>query len=304
MCFLYFQEYLLSSCVCDADKSEVRGSYSEEAYTVIRQHHDDLERRSRAVLTLHADGRTVSIWGLDANVRMARALISDLLVPLGARSHALLVAVKSAGANDRFSNTLSPGAESHDSCYDSDGSHSLSRHSSHDDVSRTVSDTLAAERVETGTIAAKPRVRSSESSPPSLATQQSGKNIFASHRVTKNPSPTPDQSDALTDSTESLSEDPEYLKRLAYVTKLGFSEAQLRVVLEKRGAGISQNELVDELVQLGSQGKSADEDSNSGSPEPDVDVHTEQSALGDSAAGEPGNNLRPIIIDGSNVAMR
>lgn len=41
--------------------------------------------------------------------------------------------------------SLSPSAESHDSCYDSDGSPHTSRLDLHDDVSRTVSDTLDAE---------------------------------------------------------------------------------------------------------------------------------------------------------------
>lgn len=301
--------------VCDQEKHELRGSYKEAAYAVIQQHHDTLERRSHAVLTLHPDGRTVSLWGHPGNVRMARALVNELLVPLEQGAHALLVTVNSAcSEEDRhipFCHTLSPGAESHDSCYDSDGSACLSHRSSHDDISRTVSDTLAAEHGDQEDIVRKVPVYASESSPPVLAVpaESQSSSPFSKQRTKSDGNHEEDHEDVpdedLNSSVESLSDDTDYLNKVHFTIKLGYTEDQLRAVLKRRGAHITQNELLSELITLGSLDKSTDDESPPRSPTPECSLPVTPHITSHSpVSAGPADNLRHIVIDGSNVAMR
>jgi len=85
-------------------------------------------------------------------------------------------------------------------------------------------------------------------------------------------------------------------------------------VLEKLGWHVGKNELLSELVQLGSLEKSDNESdehgdlNRSGQSESEVDFGGCNLDLtgnsDDCSEAAEGNNLRPIVIDGSNVAMR
>jgi hypothetical protein len=97
----------------------------------------------------------------------------------------------------------------------------------------------------------------------------------------------------------------EYLNRVQYAFKLGFSEAQLKIALSELGTATPKdNDLLQELIKLGTIGKSIDEES-------DLE---EEEGFDDGDAGCPPkviekpknneSNLRTIVIDGSNVAMR
>lgn len=126
--------------------------------------------------------------------------------------------------------------ESEDSSYDSDTENPGDTTSSmrqHEDVSRTVSDTLGAE--------------------------------FA----------------------EYVTAGPQYASRLEFAVKLGYTEQQVQQALRRLGPQPAQNELLAELVRLGAREQTGD------SAAPRADQSSSQ-------AEDP---LRPIVIDGSNVAM-
>ncbi|KAJ8975963.1 hypothetical protein NQ317_011931 [Molorchus minor] len=131
-----------------------------------------------------------------------------------------------------------------DSSYDSD--YELDPPTKHQDVSRTTSDTLAAEYAE--------YVQSSADVSPG------------------------------------------YTARVEFALKLGYTERLVQAALQKLGPSPTQNELLAELIKLGAQkGSSCD----SSPPESTVDVTELQME-----AIEGIQSLRPIVIDGSNVAMR
>ena len=153
--------------------------------------------------------------------------------------------------------TLSPGAESnHDSCYDSDTSPSRSRRNSsqHGDVSRTVSDTLAAELQDT------------ENGGDTQKEQQEQQDQHAS--------------------------------RVKYALKLGYSEQQLSQALDKVGQNADENKLLSALINLG-----VENDDDDGDKE-EEEVCTTPVVRKDNSEQSSHSNLRHIIIDGSNVAMR
>ncbi|XP_063990506.1 probable ribonuclease ZC3H12D isoform X1 [Diachasmimorpha longicaudata] len=158
------------------------------------------------------------------------------------------------------------GTEAEDSSYDSDyeaedsiGStvvhsqlESQVSSSTHSDVSRTTSDTLAAE--------------------------------FAEYVTVRGVSPT---------------QTPGYTARVEFALKLGYTERLVQVALHKLGPDPGQNELLAELIRLGASSARFTD-----SPE-DPDYLTEVEAPPEEARrpSESPGGLRPVVIDGSNVAM-
>uniref|UniRef100_A0ACB8GCA5 Uncharacterized protein n=1 Tax=Sphaerodactylus townsendi TaxID=933632 RepID=A0ACB8GCA5_9SAUR len=90
--------------------------------------------------------------------------------------------------------------------------------------------------------------------------------------------------------------------KLEFFCKLGYSKEQVGKVLEKLGQEASENDLLQELIQMGS----------SRIQEPENWMHQFHCKPRDQASGtvlpislpSVATALRPIVIDGSNVAMR
>ncbi|XP_019869434.1 probable ribonuclease ZC3H12D isoform X2 [Aethina tumida] len=143
------------------------------------------------------------------------------------------------------------GGGGEDSSYDSDCEADGPRHQ---DVSRTTSDTLAAEYVD--------YVQSSPLAPMVAAT-------------------TADAS-------------PGYTARVEFALKLGYTEKLVQTALQKLGQSPEQNELLAELIKLGAQRGASCDSSPSESPADVAELQAELEGL---------VQLRPIVIDGSNVAM-
>lgn len=92
-------------------------------------------------------------------------------------------------------------------------------------------------------------------------------------------------------------DDKSYSSRVEFGLKLGYSEKLVQAALNKLGPDPSQNELLGELIKLGAQMPRSVE-----SPSLTVDDVSSSSHL---AVQENSTvQLRPIVIDGSNVAMR
>ncbi|XP_032663087.1 probable ribonuclease ZC3H12D isoform X2 [Odontomachus brunneus] len=132
----------------------------------------------------------------------------------------------------------------------------------HPDVSRTASDTLAAE--------------------------------FAEYVTIQGPSPT---------------QSPGYTARVEFALKLGYTEKLVQAALQKLGPDPGQNELLAELIKLGATCSPRLSDSPE---EPDGLLDTEMGT--DEGGGSilttamtmnttSSAGLRPVVIDGSNVAM-
>lgn len=195
--------------------------------------------------------------------------------------------------------SCSPGADSNnDSCYDSDGSQTSSRRNSrslpsdHQDVSRTVSDTLAAEHTDTDEAKVK----------PTDIILNLDENQITSQLSLESPG---------TDSSEELLSVPEYSTKIQFAIKLGYTEEHLKAALKKVGFGADQNELLSELIKLGSTEGGAQSDDEEGEEKGHTDSPHRKGSMDDVGdimaqlpAGQGETNLRPIVIDGSNVAMR
>lgn len=89
---------------------------------------------------------------------------------------------------------------------------------------------------------------------------------------------------------------PSYASQVEFGVKLGYSETLVQLALLKLGGTPDKDELLAELIRLGTSvpraegdGDAADEVTDT---KEDIDPQPQQPAL------------KPIIIDGSNVAMR
>lgn len=102
--------------------------------------------------------------------------------------------------------------------------------------------------------------------------------------------------------------DREYQTKMEFALKLGYSGEQVETVLNKLGAAALINDVLAELVRLGNkvepeiQPCSSTATSTSRPPCVKETVSPEVSVEDDSV--DTYDNLRPIVIDGSNVAMR
>ncbi|KAJ7342037.1 hypothetical protein JRQ81_008435 [Phrynocephalus forsythii] len=95
--------------------------------------------------------------------------------------------------------------------------------------------------------------------------------------------------------------------KLEFFHKLGYSEDEVCKVLEKLGQEASENDLLQELIRMASRPQECQ-----ALPQP---FHLNPVACGSNSAFpqqpsteeercDPSRNLRPIVIDGSNIAMR
>lgn len=103
--------------------------------------------------------------------------------------------------------------------------------------------------------------------------------------------------------------DREYQSKMDFALKLGYSGEQVETVLNKLGAAALINDILAELVRLGNKVEPEIQPCSSTtiatisrSPCVKETVSPEVSVEDDSV--DTFDNLRPIVIDGSNVAMR
>ncbi|KAM5180284.1 putative ribonuclease ZC3H12C [Mantella aurantiaca] len=96
----------------------------------------------------------------------------------------------------------------------------------------------------------------------------------------------------------------EYQTKLDFALKLGYSEEQVLLVLNKLGTNALINDILGELVKLGSKSESEQNGSVSTIVREPSSFESQRS---ESPFHQDGiddiDNLRPIVIDGSNVAM-
>ncbi|XP_012224176.2 probable ribonuclease ZC3H12D isoform X1 [Linepithema humile] len=132
----------------------------------------------------------------------------------------------------------------------------------HPDVSRTTSDTLAAE--------------------------------FAEYVTIQGPSPT---------------QNPGYTARVEFALKLGYTERLVQAALQKLGPDPGQNELLAELIKLGaacSPKFSDGPEETDGALDADVGADEDGGTIlvaSTTANAISSTDLRPVVVDGSNVAM-
>jgi ribonuclease ZC3H12 len=168
--------------------------------------------------------------------------------------------------------------ESEDSSYDSDYENNDFEHciikklpslpiNQHEEVVRTISDTLGAEFDE---------------------------------YVTASPLPRQTLLDVIIN-------DPNYTSRVEFGLKLGYTETQVQIALMKLGPQALQNELLGELIKLGASGNCGINSANcNNTVKTNVASFINDIPNGDDTTGDNSDsaNLRPIVIDGSNVAIR
>ncbi|XP_072300290.1 probable ribonuclease ZC3H12C [Eucyclogobius newberryi] len=97
-------------------------------------------------------------------------------------------------------------------------------------------------------------------------------------------------------SSESPDPPADHRSKVDFALKLGYSEEQVRLVLRKLGPGALTNDILGELVKFGTRPEAQAGSSAAPPPSP-------LSSLCPAQWTEDKDNLRPVVLDGSNVAM-
>lgn len=92
---------------------------------------------------------------------------------------------------------------------------------------------------------------------------------------------------------------PGYTARVEFALKLGYTERLVQAALLKLGPDPGQNELLAELIKLGASSPKLADTPDETDGFPDTELSTEDCVTQLSTSGA----LRPVVIDGSNVAM-
>lgn len=137
------------------------------------------------------------------------------------------------------------------------------------------------------------------------------------------------QSDPSTATKLATKSSPGYTQRVEFALKLGYTERLVQAALSRLGTSPAQNELLAELIKLGSQPANKEDTFPNATPtqdassEPPIDwvqqptanqpEYMSRKCRGELGPGEvepeiprcedANNGLRPIVIDGSNLAM-
>lgn len=92
-----------------------------------------------------------------------------------------------------------------------------------------------------------------------------------------------------------------YTQRVEFALKLGYTERLVQIALVRLGPDPTQNELLAELIKLGAQhGTKCDLSDSQSQTTKTFDLHSSNSNI--ACKNEDIESLRPIVIDGSNVA--
>ena len=106
---------------------------------------------------------------------------------------------------------------------------------------------------------------------------------------------------------DELLSNPDYTARVERAAKLGYSYDQLVMALRKLGKNADENRLLSELIKMGSsvtKFSDINASENTGERKDHTSTSVLEADVESSVMADESDNLRDIVIDGSNVAMR
>lgn len=111
------------------------------------------------------------------------------------------------------------------------------------------------------------------------------------------------QTQTIATAAKKLDASPSYVQRVEFALKLGYTERLVQAALQRLGADPTQNELLAELIKLGAQQANKSDLCDAMQTVSMVGNDANNSSTVNTVQRDDTNDcLRPIVIDGSNVA--
>ena len=301
---------MVSLTLAEEEKSQIVVPLSLDIFNALFEQYDNIEKYSRAVVRFCRETQRIILSGQENNVKLAKNIldqkVKDVITNNTIRKNdtsratcrqELATAGHFTDSNSSAASLLStPSSFSHGRHKFNENFYARSRGSgSHDSCSSDVSQYSNPQNISSRTY-----------------DSQTGVEMENTHRNDSH-----FESSTGTDSFD-------YGAQMEFALKLGYSEADLQVALKTLGSNTTQNKLLGELIRLGSSGEFEDipdepddyqnvtvtiersyNDSSDVSYRTDNDyLRMRNSYMEPEVNRDCQSNLRPIVIDGSNVAMR
>ena len=324
-----FQRYIASLLAKGDDYREYKGTFDTQILTMVQERRDDIERHSKAVVNIIVEKCEVCVYGRTKCVEEAQTLINRMVC--GKQSELVENENRTrggfcGGTKDEVDNVTNFNVSDERT------------QNQHDDseTERNIKDDCVPLLCSTGDrlspiVPPMDIVTNSEGDSPSVCTKQGEEGVVCDSDLTETNSLVCDlevqnlnkclSSQSSCSGSSTLSNDESQEKdqsqpsiiqdknKIEFALKLGYSQEQLAVVLKKLGPNAGKNEILSELISV-SEDTSDSDSEEEWSPqhhlEPvDSENRTEFYSVDVLKEGEEElSNLRPIVIDGSNVAMR
>ncbi|CAG2195264.1 MCPIP [Mytilus edulis] len=307
----------------EEDFERIVEELSQEELNMVLENQNIIENESQAVLEFIKNSNDISIFGNCKNVRIAHAILNKMREKIKAdescfhmqdlinQSHFSMCSVDTIYSHDKSNietsqtgrnNILTERQES----LQTDGCPAESFISSSDnfkDIGNNLIDQLCRENVfsspDEGDVTPD---NESSSDRFSYNYCESFPSLSSRTQYSDPTPPLPNSDDENDVEVDRIIQDTKNRAQIEFALKLGYSEFEIATVLKRLQPDVSQNEMLSELIKVGmsssfvaDNGESETEETycSSESSVPFLSYHDDNDF----------NNLRPIVIDGSNVAM-
>lgn len=280
---------------------------SLQDFNMVLENQNDIENESQAVLELIENCHQICMYGRHKNVQSAQALIEKMRSKLqGNEAYFIHDSIPKCGTDTYISHT---NVITHSMETTRTGSNNISLITERQESLQTDCGpeifphfSIQPHEIDLDNMVSPFGNKSSSSSHDGdvvVSPDESASDQFSFTNVGSSQSYSDDEND---EEVDRIIQDTKNREKIEFALKLGYSQSQIAMVLKKLGPDVGQNEMLSELIKVG---MTCSYGNNNEDSENDESYFSKDGSLPFASYGDDENQtgLRPIVIDGSNVAM-
>lgn len=333
------KNYIGSLTAKGEDFKRIVEELSQEELNMVLENQNIIENESQAVLEFIKNSNDISIFGNCKNVRIAHALLNEMRGKIKAdeslcsfhmqdfQSHFSMCSMDTVYSHDKSNiltsetsqtgrNNISHTTERQESLQTDccpaesfkslDGNSGSSSDNFKDIENSYMIDQLCRESnfssIDEGDNVVSPDNESSSDKFSYIDYCETAQSSSSRTQSSEPIPPLPNSDDENDVEVDRIIQDTKNRAKMEFALKLGYSEFEIVTVLKRLKPDVSQNEMLSELIKVGMSSTFVADNDESETEE--TYCSSESSVPFSSYHGDDDfNNLRPIVIDGSNVAM-